>query len=108
MNQMFSYTAGVSVTCYDPSNGMAQLRESVQSFSEFNPYIANRWVDQRNNSRFHVDDLMGNYADPKAKATRGKVHEFLGMKSTRGKADLFTKTMEAPAFEKFEALTMGG
>jgi hypothetical protein len=93
-----AYTTGVSVTRYDPSNGMAQLRESVQSISEFNPYIA----------RFHVDDLMGNHADPKVKATRGKVHEFLGMKSTRGKADLFTKTLEGPAFEKFEALIMGG
>jgi hypothetical protein len=99
------------VTCYDPSNGMAQLRESVQSILEFNPYIANRWVDQRNNSRFYVDDLLGNHADPKVKATKGKVHEFLGMlgmKSTRGKADLFTKTLEGPAFEKFEALIMGG
>jgi hypothetical protein len=45
---------------------------------------------------------------PRSRPPRGKVHEFLGMKSTRGKADLFTKTLEGPASEKFKALIMGG
>jgi hypothetical protein len=58
---------------YCRSVSMAQLKESVQSMFKINPYIPNRWVDQRNNLRFHVDDLMGNQADPKVKVTRGNV-----------------------------------
>jgi hypothetical protein len=74
--------------------------EDDQGF-EFNPYdpcVANRQVDGKQHTvRFHVDDLMsshkearvndkflewlntkyGNYGE--VKATRGKVHEYLGM-----------------------------
>ena len=68
---------------------------------EFNPYdgcIANRTINKKQHAiRFHVDDLMSSHIDPKVndeflawlnkqygshgavKATRGKVHEFLGV-----------------------------
>jgi hypothetical protein len=111
-DELDAYTAGVSVTRYDPSNGMVQLRESVQSISE-SP-IPTLPIDGWTRGTIRGSMLMTLWAImliPRRSmppATRGKVHEFLGMKSTRGKADLFTKTLEGPAFEKFKALIMGG
>jgi hypothetical protein len=82
-----------------------KFREDLESQGfEFNPYdpcIANRWVNhKRHTVRFHVDDLMSSHVDPKVnddflkwlnkmygshgevKATRGKVHDYLGMTFT--------------------------
>ena len=68
---------------------------------EFNPYdqcVANRMVNGKQHTvRFHVDDLMSSHVDPKVNdrflawlnkmcghcgkvvATRGKIHDYLGM-----------------------------
>jgi hypothetical protein len=82
-----------------------KFREDLEGLGfKFNPYdpcIANRWVNhKRHTVRFHVDDLMSSHVDPKVndkflewlnkmygshgevKATRGKVHEYLGMTFT--------------------------
>ena len=70
---------------------------------EFNPYdpcVANRMINGKQHTvRFHVDDLMSSHVDPKVndkfhawlnkmygehgevKATRGKIHDYLGMTS---------------------------
>ena len=68
---------------------------------EFNPYdpcVANKVIDGKQHTvKYHVDDLMGSHVDPKVndkflkwlnemyghfgevKATRGPVHDYLGM-----------------------------
>jgi hypothetical protein len=79
-----------------------QFRGDLEKLGfEFNPYdpcVANRMVNGKQHTvRFHVDDLMSSHVDPKVndefliwlnkmygsvaevKATRGKIHEYLGM-----------------------------
>jgi hypothetical protein len=126
-----------------------KFREDLEGEGfEFNPYdpcIANRWVDhKRHTVRFHVDDLMSSHVDPKVnddflkwlnkmygshgevKATRGKVHDYLGMTFTfrdDGKVEIsmvdyinklvdefpikITKTAPTPAAENLFAVGKG-
>jgi hypothetical protein len=79
-----------------------KFREDLESqgfvFNPYDPCVANRWVDhKRHTVRFHVDDLMSSHIDPKVndkflvwlndmygkhgevKATRGRIHDYLGM-----------------------------
>ena len=79
-----------------------KLRGDLEAIGfEFNPYdpcVANRNVNGKQQTiRFHVDDLLSSHVDPKVnddfydwmqekygkikpvKATRGKIHEYLGM-----------------------------
>ena len=79
-----------------------KFRDDLESqgfvFNPYDPCVANRWVDhKRHTVRFHVDDLMSSHIDPKVndkflvwlnemygkhgevKATRGRIHDYLGM-----------------------------
>jgi Reverse transcriptase (RNA-dependent DNA polymerase) len=79
-----------------------KFREDLESqgfvFNPYDPCVANREVDRKQHTvRFHVDDLMSSHVDPEVndeflkwlnkmygkhgevKATRGKVHDYLGM-----------------------------
>ena len=88
-----------------------KFRHDLESIGfKFNPYdacVANRMVRGKQHTvRFHVDDLMSSHVDPKTndnflkwlnkmygshgevKATRGKIHDYLGMRfdfSDKGK-----------------------
>ena len=76
----------------------ADLEKIGFIFNNYDPCIANRKVDGKTHTvKFHVDDLKSSHADPKVndrflswlnqkygkhgevKATRGRVHEYLGM-----------------------------
>ena len=75
------------------------LEEIGFEFNLYDPCIANRIVKKKQQTiRFHVDDIMSSHVDPKVndhflewletkygqigevKSTRGKVHEYLGIK----------------------------
>ena len=75
------------------------LEEIGFEFNPYDPCIANRIVKKKQQTiRFHVDDIMSSHVDPKVndhflewletkygqigevKSTRGKVHEYLGIK----------------------------
>ncbi len=77
------------------------LEKEGFKFNPYDPCVANRWVDHKQHTvRFHIDDLMSSHVDPKVndrflewlnkmygshgevKATRGKVHDYLGMTFT--------------------------
>ncbi len=76
----------------------ADLEEEKFEFNPYDPCVANRDVNKKQQTvRFHVDDLMSSHVDTKVndkfeiwlnkmygshgkvKATRGKVHDYLGM-----------------------------
>jgi len=80
-----------------------KLKKDLESigfiFNPYDPCVANRAIENGIHTvRFHVDDLMSSHKDPKVndefllwlnkmygehaevKATRGKVHDYLGMK----------------------------
>ena len=67
-------------------------------FNSYDPCVCNRMIDGKQHTvRFHVDDLMSSHMDPKVndeflmwlnemhgeyaevKATRGEIHDFLGV-----------------------------
>ena len=126
-----------------------KFREDLESqgfvFNPYDPCVANRWVSHKKHTvRFHVDDLMSSHVDAKVndkflewlnklygthgevKATRGKVHDYLGMTFTfrdDGKVDIsmadyihklldefptkITSTAQTPAAEDLFALGDG-
>jgi hypothetical protein len=74
------------------------LEEIGFVFNPYDPCVANRWVDHKQQTvKFHVDDLMSSHVDSKVNddfliwlnkkygshgavtSTRGKVHDYLGM-----------------------------
>jgi hypothetical protein len=76
----------------------AELEGQGFVFNPYDPCVANRWVDHKQHTiRFHVDDIMSSHVDPKVndsflawlnekygthgevKATRGHIHDYLGM-----------------------------
>ena len=76
----------------------SDLEQEKFIFNPYDPCVANREVNEKQQTvRFHVDDLMGSHIDKKVndkfevwlnqkygahgkvKATRGKIHDYLGM-----------------------------
>ena len=101
----------------------ADLEEIGFMFNAYDPCVANRWKDhKRQTIRFHVDDLMSSHVNPgvndeflqwlnkkygehgEVVATRGKVHEYLGMKfdfSVQGQVTVDMREYMSKLIEEF-------
>ena len=93
-------------------------------FNLYNPCVANRIVNEKQHTiRFHVNNLLSSHVDSiindkflawlkktyskhgKVKSTRGKIHDFLGMKlnfSTKGKMIVNMRKYMKKLYKDFE------
>ena len=104
-----------------------QFRKELEKvgfvFNPYDPCIANRMINGKQHTiRFHVDDLMSSHMDPKVndkflvwlnkmygkhgevKATRGKIHDYLGMTfdfSKKGKVIVSMKDYMCKLVDEF-------